>query len=281
MRVAPLLLADGPWLLYRSFFGLPASIRGAGGAPVNALLGMVNRLVATVDEHAPRAVVVCFGQEAAVYRVQRYPAYHAHRPPMPDELAAQFAAAPGLCEALGWYVADHAELEADDVMAGYAAAESAAGGRTLVLSGDRDMFQLADARVTILYPGDGTEAVTPDAVERRYGVPPAVVPDFIALRGDPSDGLPGARGIGEKTAADLLRRHGSLEAVIAAAAGERPRVATALREQAGELADFKEIATLRPAPVARPADRPTDRARGAAIARELGMRALAARLASG
>ena len=104
------------------------------------------------------------------------------------------------------------------------------------------------------------------------------MPDFIALRGDPSDGLPGAKGIGEKTAADLLRRHGSLEAAIAGAIREKPSVRRALLEQADELRAFKDIATLRDAGVERPPDRPTDRAGGAAAARELGMGALAKRL---
>src|SRR5205823_2595284 len=115
-------------------------------------------------------------------------------------------------------------------------------------------------------------------VEERYGIPPELVPDFIALRGDPSDGLPGAKGIGEKTAADLLQRHGSLEGAIAAADGEKPRVAAALRDQADELQSFKDIATLRIVKLERPPDRPTDRKGGAAAARRLGMNRLAQRL---
>ena len=118
----------------------------------------------------------------------------------------------------------------------------------------------------------------PEEVEQRYGIPPEVVPDFIALRGDPSDGLPGAKGIGEKTAADLLRRHGSLEATIDAAIREKPAVRRALIEQADELRAFKDIETLRDADVELPADRETDRERGAAAAEELGMNRLARRL---
>jgi DNA polymerase-1 len=110
-------------------------------------------------------------------------------------------------------------------------------------------------------------------------MPPSLVPGFIALRGDPSDGIPGARGIGDKTAADLLQRHGSLEGAIAAWAGESPRVRAALHGQADELRDFREIATLRIVPVELPPDRPTDLAAGAEAARALGMNALAERLA--
>jgi DNA polymerase-1 len=112
----------------------------------------------------------------------------------------------------------------------------------------------------------------------RYGVPPALVPDLIALRGDPSDGIPGGRGIGDKTAADLLQRHGSLEEAIAAWAGESPRVRAALHGQADELRDFKEVATLRIVAVELPPDRPTNKAGGAAAARKLGMNRLAERL---
>jgi 5'-3' exonuclease len=116
-------------------------------------------------------------------------------------------------------------------------------------------------------------------VKRRYGVPPELVPDFIALRGDPSDGLPGAKGVGEKTAADLLQRRGSLEAAIDGAVRERPaRLSGVLRDSADELRTFKDIATLRRIPVERPADRETDFAGAAAAARERGMNRLADRL---
>jgi DNA polymerase-1 len=135
--------------------------------------------------------------------------------------------------------------------------------------------------VTVLYlktGSRGAEEVGPAEVLKRYGVAPELVPDFIALRGDPSDGLPGAKGIGEKTAADLLQRHGSLEGALANWSGETPRVRGALREQAEELRKFKEIATLRSVAVKLPPDRPTDYAGGAEAARWLGMNRLAERL---
>jgi DNA polymerase-1 len=138
-------------------------------------------------------------------------------------------------------------------------------------------------RVKVLYVRTGgkagAELVDAADVKRRYGIPPELVPDFIALRGDPSDGLPGAKGVGEKTAADLLRRHGSLEAVIEGAVRERPaRLSGALMDGADELRTFKDIATLRRFPVERPPDRPTDFARAAAAARKRGMNRLAERL---
>jgi len=280
----PLLLADTPHLLYRGFFALPDSIKGADGRPVNALLGSVNQLLWCVERYEPRAVVCCFGQEAADYRTELYPPYHAHRPPMPDDLEHQWGKAHALYEALGWTVTVHDELEADDVMHAYAKAEVAAGGRAQILTGDRDMFQCASDGITILLQRarqEGPDEMGAAEVEQRYGIPPAVVPDFIALRGDPSDGLPGAKGIGEKTAAELLRRHGSLEAAIAGAIREKPSVRRALLEQADELRAFKDIATLRDAEVERPPDRPTDRAGGAAAARNLGLARLAERLEGG
>jgi 5'-3' exonuclease len=268
--------------LYRAFFALPKSIKGSAGTSVNALLGSANLMLREVEEHDPRAVVLCFGPDAAEYRVELYEGYHAARPPVPDELAPQFAAAPGFFESFGWTSAISEDHEADDVMGSLAVAEEKAGGEALILTGDRDMFQCVTERVKVLYLKTGVkggERVDAAEVKRRYGVPPELVPDFIALRGDPSDGLPGAKGIGEKTAADLLQRHGSLEAAIAGAVRERPaRVSGALREQADELRMFKDIATLRPLKVKRPKDRRTDYARAAKAAADAGMGALARRL---
>jgi DNA polymerase-1 len=272
-------------LLYRAFFALPDSIRDGEGRPVNALLGTVNALLTAVEACAPRAVVACFGAEQAAYRVELYAGYHAHRDPMPEALARQWQLAPGLLGSFGWTVSETAELEADDVMFSFARAESAAAGRALLLTGDRDLFQAVGPRVAVLElrkdgpPGE----IGPQQVRERYGIGPELVADFIALRGDPSDGLPGAPGIGAKTARDLLLRHGSLEGALAAArssaAAERPRIAAALREHAQTLADFKRIATLVEIDVKRPPDRATDLHAGARAAEALGMKRLAERLA--
>ncbi|HEU4703873.1 MAG TPA: 5'-3' exonuclease H3TH domain-containing protein, partial [Conexibacter sp.] len=235
---APLLVVDAPSLLYRAWFALPDSIKGVEGMPVNALLGSTNAILRVVADRAPRAVVICSGAEAARYRVELYGGYHADRPPVPEGLAWQIAQSPRLFEALGWTLAGTDELEADDLLHSFALEEADAGGTALLMTGDRDMFQCATEAVTVLYLKTGVrgfEEMGPREVRRRYGVPPELVPDFIALRGDPSDGLPGARGIGEKTAADLLARHGSLEAALARPIGETPRVQGALRDQADEL----------------------------------------------
>jgi DNA polymerase-1 len=269
----PLLAVDAPSLLYRAFHALPRSIVDGAGQPVNALLGSVNLVLREIEEHDPRAVVMCFGVDAADYRVALYPGYHADRPPVPDELAPQFADAPALYEALGWHTAGSDELEADDLLGSYAAVEDEAGGEALILTGDRDMFQCVGDRVKVLYVRTGQKGaalVDAAAVEERYGIPPALVPDFIALRGDPSDGIPGAKGVGEKTAATLLRRYGSLEDSITGR----------LTQTADELRSFKEMATLRRLDVERPPDRATDGTAGAEAALARGMKRLAERLAS-
>jgi DNA polymerase-1 len=277
----PLLLVDAPFLLFRSFFALPDSIQDGDGHSVNALLGTTNALLRVVADRDPRAVILCFGAEAAAYRVEMYADYHAHRPPLPDPLGWQFAQASDFFSAFGWSVHSSEDLEADDLLGSLAKSETEASGRALILTGDRDMYQCVDERVTVLYLKSGIsgfEEVDAAEVKRRYGIPPALVADFIALRGDPSDGLPGARGIGPKTAAELLSRHGSLEAAIENARDEPGRVAATLRGSADELRTFKEIATLRQLALEPPPSKPTDLAAGAAAARRLGMRRLAERL---
>jgi DNA polymerase-1 len=279
---APLLAVDAPSMLFRAFYALPKTITGADGQPVNALLGTANLVLREVEKFQPRAVVLCFGPDAADYRVELYPGYHADRPEVPEELAPQFEDCRDFFGAFNWIVATHENLEADDLLGSYARAEAEAGGRALVLTGDRDMYQCATENVTVLYVrtgGNGAEEVTPDEVRRRYGIPPELVPDFIALRGDPSDGLPGAKGVGEKTAAELLREYGSLEALLDGALRiSRPKLRTTLTESREELLAFKRIATLQDAGVERPPDSPTDWKGAATAARERGMNRLADRL---
>jgi 5'-3' exonuclease len=290
----PLLLADVPWLLYRSYFALPKSIVGTDGEPVNALLGTVNALLGVVgplDGARVRAVAACTGAEEAKYRVELYAGYHAHRDPMPSELRWQWQRAPDLLASLGWVISTSDSLEADDVMFSLARVEEQRGGRALLMSGDRDMYGAVSERVAVLElrKGGETGELGPAEVRERYGVEPELVPDFIALRGDPSDGLPGAPGIGAKTAAELLRRYGPLEDVLEAAKAltdkvrrsddeMRPRAAAALRDNDELLRTFKQIATLQLIDVQTPPDAITDFAGGARHARKLGMRQLAERL---
>jgi 5'-3' exonuclease len=249
---------------------------------VNALLGAANLILRAIEDYKPRAVVVCFGQEAAHYRKEAYEPYHADRPELDPDLAHQYELVADFFEAFGWTVATHESLEADDLLASYAVAEADAGGRAIIMTGDRDMYQCAGERVQVLYvsTGKNMQLLGPAEVEERYGIPPELVPDFIALRGDPSDGIPGAKGIGAKTAAELLRRHGSLEDAMRAAVREgKPSLRKALLDDPDLILAFKHIATVQEVDVDRPPDSPLDRERGAAKARELGMNALAKRLA--
>jgi DNA polymerase-1 len=280
---APLLAVDAPSMMYRAFYALPKSIKGSDGTPVNALLGTANLVLREVEQHQPRGVVLCFGPDAAAYRVELFSGYHADRPEVPDELQPQWADSTDFFGAFGWRVVNHDSLEADDLLGSFAKLEARAGGKALLMTGDRDMFQCATEDVTVLYVStggkQGAEEVTPAGVRKRYGIEPELVPDFIALRGDPSDGIPGAKGVGEKTAAELLREHGSLEEVLEHAIREtRPRLRSALLEGREELLAFKDIATLRDAGVKRPRDRKTDWKGAAKAAEARGMNRLAERL---
>ena len=280
---APLLAVDAPSLLYRAFFALPKTITGADGQPVNALLGCANLVLQAVEKHAPRAVVFCFGAEAAHYRVELLDAYHADRPEMPEELVRQWADAPAFFGAFGLTVLAHDELEADDLLGALAARRDRGGRRRRCCSPATATCSSASrTSVTVLYPagrGKGEpELVDVAGVRRRYGITPEQVPDFIALRGDPSDGIPGAKGIGEKTAAELLQEHGDLDALLALPIGLRPRVRQSLEDGADDLRAFRHIATLQPVDVERPADAPLDHLAAAKAAQKRGMGRLSARL---
>ena len=169
----PLLVIDAPPLLYRAFFALPDSITDDDGHPVNALLGSVNQVLWCVERYDPRAVVRCFGAEAAEYRVEAYPAYHADRPPMPDPLEWQWERAPAFYEALGWSVTTTTTSRPTTCWTRSPRSRPRPAATTLILTGDRDMFQCANDSVTVLLQrtgGDGPEEVAPDEVRERYGV---------------------------------------------------------------------------------------------------------------
>jgi 5'-3' exonuclease len=279
---AALLVVDAPSVLFRAYYALPSSIKDSEGQPVNALLGATNLILNQVEQHEPRAVVLCFGPDAADYRLELYPPYHADREGLPDDLAPQWEQSAVFFGAFGWTVAVSDDLEADDLLNSYAQREVAAGGTALLMTGDRDMFQCATKRVRVIYLSTGVRGgaeIGPAQVKKRYGIPPELVPDFIALRGDPSDGIPGAKGIGEKTASELLRKHGSLEGVLEAAIRERRvSVRTALTEAGDELQRLTEIATLRAEKVGRPRSKRSDYRSASKMARRRGMNRLAERL---
>src|SRR5690348_6600691 len=233
----PLLVIDGDSFAHRAYHALPKSIRRNGNRGGGAIVGFANFLLRFWTDEQPRAVLVGWDTlNAPTYRQRLFPAYQGGRHFDP-ELVEQLDVLPRFVAACGFAVAKAPGYEADDFLAAAAAREEADGGTVIVASGDRDSFQLASPAVTIVYPIKAGEMarIGPAEVRERYGVDPGQVPDFIALRGDPSDKLPGARGVGPKGAAALLRQYGTLEQALAAG-----RYAT----QAEALRLYKRIATM-------------------------------------
>jgi exodeoxyribonuclease III len=268
----PLLVIDGDSFAHRAYHALPKNIRREGDRPAGAILGFANLLLRLYREERPRAVLVGWDTyEAPTYRHEAFAAYQSGRE-FDDDIIEQLAVIPDFVAACGFANAKRAGFEADDFLAAAAAAEERRGGSALVASGDRDTFQLASDKTTILYPirGGGAERIGPAEVRARYGVDPRQVPDFIALRGDPSDKLPGAPGLGAMGAAALLRQFGSLDAILKAG-----RYA----KQADELRLYRSIATMdRRAPLPRLPDQTPTWAKAASLAQKWQLRQLAARL---
>jgi DNA polymerase-1 len=213
----PLLAVDGDNLAHRAWHALPKSIKGGDGKPGNVIVGFLNMLVSVWEAEKPRTVLVAFDTVGEpTYRNELLPQYQAGRE-FPPELTNQLDRLPALVEALGFAQAKGVGYEADDFLAAAVAAEEARGGKTLVLTTDRDLFQLASSKTTVLRPRRGVseiDRVGPAEVLEIYGVEPNLVPDFVALRGDPSDRIPGAPGVGPGRAAVILKTHGSLDAAL-------------------------------------------------------------------
>ena len=271
--VPPLLVIDGDSFAHRSYHALPKTIRRSSGGGAGAILGFANVLLRFYDAERPRAVVVAWDTlEAPTQRRELFPAYQSGRE-FDDELIEQLRLLPEFVAACGFIDAKAPGFEADDFLAAAAAAEERAGGAALVASGDRDAFQLATSRTTVLYPQRAGEVarIGPEEVRKRYGVEPKQVPDFIALRGDSSDKLPGATGVGAKRAADLVRRYGSLDALLKAGF---------FSSQAEALRLYRQIATMdASAPLPSLADQTPTWAKASELARTWGLKQLAERLA--
>ena len=268
----PLLVVDGDSFAHRAYHGLPKSIRRTGDRPGGAILGFANILLKLFEAEQPRAVLVGWDTlDEPTFRQRLFPAYQGGRQ-YDAELVEQLELLPEFVAACGFANAKAAGYEADDFLAAAAAQEEGRGGAALVASGDRDAFQLASDAVTILHPAKAGEMarIGPAEVRARYGIEPSQTPDFIALRGDPSDKIPGARGVGPKGAAALLRRSGSLEQAIAE--GRFPA-------QAEELQLFKRLATMdASAPLPPLPDQAPTWREAAALARKWGLNGLADRL---
>jgi exodeoxyribonuclease-3 len=268
----PLLVIDGDSFAHRAYHALPKTIMRRGHKPAGAILGFANMLLRFYEAEHPRAVLVAWDTlDAPTYRHEAFEAYQSGRE-FDRALLEQLDALPEFVAACGFANAKAAGYEADDFLAAAAAAEERRKGTALVASGDRDSFQLASDATTILYPVRAGEIarIGPAEVRERYGVEPAQVPDFIALRGDPSDRLPGVPGVGPQGAAGVLRTYGSLEAAL-----EAGRFATL----ADRLRLFRSLATMdRKAPLPRLRDQRPSWARAAALARDWELTQLADRL---
>ena len=267
--MAPLLVIDGDSLGHRAYHAMPA-VEGAGGRPVGLLLGFANFLLATWRATQPRAVLVCLDTRVPSYRHDLLPAYQGQREPFAADLCEQLDRMPEMTEAFGFAAAKIAPYEADDLLATAVTQEEARGGGALVVSSDRDTYQLVSDVTATLHPRPRgqLERVDRSGVRERYGVEPEQVTDLIALRGDPSDNIPGARGIGPKTAAELLRRYGDLDGVIAHAAELTPRQRLAVEGSASDLRRYLRVATMcRDAAITIPVDARSRRSRRGLVSR--------------
>jgi exodeoxyribonuclease III len=271
-RSGPLLVIDGDSFAHRAYHALPKTIRREDGGGAGAIVGFANFLLRLYEAEQPRAVIVGWDTlEVPTERHEKFPAYQSGRE-FDDELLDQLDLLPEFVAACGFQNAKAPGYEADDFLAAAVAAEKRRRGTAVVASGDRDTFQLASDITTILYPVRAGEMarIGPAEVRDRYGVDPGQVPDFIALRGDPSDKLPGARGVGPKGAADLLKRYGTLDRILAA--GLFP-------SQANDLCLFRSIATMnRKAPLPSLATQNPTWTKAAELARTWGLNQLADRM---
>ena len=270
----PLLVIDGDSFAHRAYHGVPKSVRRHGNKGGGAILGFANFLLRLYAQEKPRAVLVGWDTlDAPTWRHRALAGYQSGRV-FDAELLDQLAVLPQFVAACGFAYAKAPGYEADDFLAAAVAYEERLGGTAIVASGDRDAFQLASDSTTILQPVRAGEIarIGPAEVRERYGVEPKQVPDFIAIRGDPSDKIPGAAGVGPKGAASVLRRYGSLEAALAQGS---------FAAQAEQLRLYRSIATMdAAAPLPPLGDQTPTWGAAAVLAREWELNQLADRLAA-
>jgi DNA polymerase-1 len=246
-RESDLFLVDGNNLAYRAFFALPEELATSEGFSTNALLGFTNMLFKLLADYRPKGVAVAWDTRP-VHRTELLETYKIERKPMPDLLREQFPHFRPIVEAFGYRNLEFEGWEADDVIATLAHRADEAGIRTCVVSTDRDAFQLVSENICLMMTPRGVSDVhvyTPERVEARLGITPDKVPDFIALKGDPSDNIPGVPGIGDKTAGQLIAQYGSLEEVLEHVDDLTPARSKAIHEHAEQARAAKELATMR------------------------------------
>ena len=243
-----LLLLDGHSLAYRAFYALPVeNFSTATGQPTNAVYGFTSMLINALRDEKPTHVAVAFDVSRTTFRTEQFAEYKANRTKTPDEFKGQVSLIKEVLQALQISVLEVDGYEADDVIATLAAQASAAGYDTQIITGDRDAFQLVTPNVTVLYPKRGVSdlaRMTPETVEEKYGLTPAQYPDFAALRGDPSDNLPGIPGVGEKTATKWINQFGSFSELVARADEVTGKVGDALRANLAQVITNRQLTEL-------------------------------------
>ena len=283
-----LVLLDGNGLVYRAFYALPY-FTTSDGQPTNAIYGFTNMLLKVLEEEKPTHLAVAFDRPSPTFRHEDFAAYKATRPVMPDDLRSQMQRVKEVVDAFRVPVFEVAGYEADDVIATLARRAEEAGFRVVVVTGDLDLLQVASDRTTVMVTSRGISETTSydrEAVRRRFGLEPQQLPDFKALRGDPTDNLPGVPGVGDKTASELVRRFGSVEALLEHLQEAPPRLQDRLRENAEVVLQNKRLATV-VGDVPTSVDwealrvRPYDRQRVEALFRELEFKSLLERLGVG
>src|SRR5262245_31810788 len=241
-RDSELFLVDGNNLAYRAFYALPEELATSEGFSTNALLGFTNMLFKLLSDYRPKGVAVAWDTRP-VHRAAISDQYKSERRPMPDLLREQFPHFRPIVEAFGYRNLEFEGWEADDVIATLATRADDAGVKTTVVSTDRDAFQLVTENVCLMMTPRGVADVnvyTPERVEARYGIRPDQIPDFIGLKGDTSDNIPGIPGIGDKTAGQLIAQYGSLEGVLEHVDELSPARAKNIREHAEQAVASKE-----------------------------------------
>ena len=248
MATGRLLLLDGHSLAYRAFYALPVeNFSTVSGQPTNAVYGFTSMLINALRDLDPTHVAVAFDVSRATFRSEAFEGYKATRAKTPEEFRGQVDLIRDVLTAMGIRYLERDGYEADDLIATLATQAESAGMETAIITGDRDTFQLVTPSTTVLYPRKGVSdlaRMTPDAVQEKYGLTPAQYPDFAALRGDPSDNLPGIPGVGEKTATKWITEYGSLSGLVDHVAEIRGKTGDALREALPQVLVNRQLTEL-------------------------------------
>ena len=243
-----ILLLDGNSLTYRAFFALPTDMATAGGQVTNAVFGFTSMLINLVKDHQPDSIVAAFDRPEKTFRHEAVPTYKGNRDEAPDILRQQMGLVREVVDALGVVAVDLAGFEADDIIATLAEQAKARGDDVVIVTGDRDTYQLVeDPHVKVLYNRRGVSdyAFYDEAgIQERTGVPPTLYPQYAALRGDPSDNLPGVPGVGEKTAAKLITTYGGIDGIYEHLDAQTPKLRASLAEHEERVRENARVMVL-------------------------------------